>query len=454
MRTRTHIDGGDPINYLRTTFHRAGAGAASLTGRRFGLLVASSVVATSAIVAAALSNPSSVSPLAALLGRSLAADQTPAASTPAPHGTTPSPGAGGSSASPAGGAPTQAGGPLASTAPISSPEASGPVDEPEKQTTPEAPKETLPEAGPIKHVFVISLVSPGYEAAFGGESQMAYLNEKLRPQGELLSGYSLLDDSPIPNQFAAISGERPSAQTKAGCPEFDACVQPVETTTLADELSAGRFTWGAYMEGMTDAETGKPDSCVYPGAEEPYPPAEGGYTATRNPFVYYHSLLDLGDCSADDQPLTALSADLRKTDATPNYSYIAPTLCNAGSTTECPEGQVGGPAAADAFLSEWAPKILASPAYKADGLLIVTFNQIDPVPSPAGTPPPATPSRQVGTLLVSSLSAPGATNAKPYDPYSMLRSVEDLFGLDHLGSADGAKVGSFTEPLLSGNGGD
>ncbi len=45
-------------------FHRAVAAAASLTGKRFGLLVASSLVATSAIVASALSNPTGNGPLA------------------------------------------------------------------------------------------------------------------------------------------------------------------------------------------------------------------------------------------------------------------------------------------------------------------------------------------------------------------------------------------------------
>ena len=55
---------------------RAMAAAATLTGKRFGLLVASSLVATSAIVAAAMTSSHGSGPLAALLGRSLAADRT------------------------------------------------------------------------------------------------------------------------------------------------------------------------------------------------------------------------------------------------------------------------------------------------------------------------------------------------------------------------------------------
>ena len=71
------------------TLKRAGAqavkAAESLTGRRFGLLVASSLVATTAIVATGLNSASGGSgPLAALLGQSLASDNAPV--TPATSG--------------------------------------------------------------------------------------------------------------------------------------------------------------------------------------------------------------------------------------------------------------------------------------------------------------------------------------------------------------------------------
>jgi hypothetical protein len=444
-------------NHLQARYRRAIAAAASLTGKRFGLLVASSLVATSAIVAAALTNPSGVSPLAALVGQSLAADQAPTATEPAPiaspaPATTSTP----ASAGTASGTGSPVGGPLPSPAPISSAEASGPAEPPpaeEPAPAPTAPTEALPEAGPIKHVFVISLTSPGYEAAFGPASQMPYLSTELRPQGELLSGYSLLDDTPLPNELAATGGQPPNANTRAGCPRFDDCVLPVETTSIADQLAAGRFTWRAYMEGMTDPATAKPGNCVYPGPEEPYPPAEGGYSATRNPFVYFHSLLDLGDCAADDLPLTSLEAALRKADATANLSYVSPSLCNSGSTVECPEGQVGGPASADAFLAGWVPKILASPAYKKDGLLIVTFGSLDPAPAGPGVAAAPSASLKVGTLMVSRFLSPGATDAKPYDPYSLLRSTEDLFGLTHLVAAGGRKVKPFASTTLLREGG-
>src|SRR5262249_1948551 len=136
--------------------------------------------------------------------------------------------------------------------------------EPPPPKTPETP---LPEAGRIKHVFVVSLASPGYDAAFGSSPQMPYLASTLRPTGDLLTEASLLGSASLPNSIAAVSGQPPNADTSADCPtyaEFPAaakadakgvvagsgCVYPVETLTLPDQLGSARFSWRAYVGGM------------------------------------------------------------------------------------------------------------------------------------------------------------------------------------------------------------
>lgn len=439
---------------LARPFQRAMAAAATLTGKRFGLLVASSLVATSAIVAAAATDSNGSGPLAALLGHSLAADRTPTVVEPT---ASPEPAASsaGGEAQPAPQAESSSESFLPAPEPLSTPEAT-PAAEPE-ETTPAAPEETKPEAGRIKHVFVISLASSGYETAFGSTPQMPYLATTLRPEGDLLSGYSLLDAGALPNSLATIGGQAPTAETKAECPEYGSCVYSAETLTLADELSIAQFTWRGYMEDMVNPETGQPDDCVYPQPGAPTVPPTGGYSPTLNPFVYFHSLLDLGDCSADDVPLTELEKDLKKVDSTPNYSYISPNLCNAGVTGQCAPGTPEGAAAADAFLAQLVPKILASAAYKQDGLLMITFGQANKAPiDPATGAPAAVTGNQlkVGTLLLSKFVAPNSTDAVAYNPYSLLKTTEELFGLNALEGAKSPKVKSFAEPLLGTNGGD
>jgi hypothetical protein len=439
---------------LARPFQRAMAAAATLTGKRFGLLVASSLVATSAIVAAAATSSNGSGPLAALLGRSLAADRTPAVVEPAP---TPEPAASsaGGNVQPAPPAESSLPAPLSTPEPISSPEPA-PASEPE-EPAPTAPEEPKPEAGRIKHVFVISLASSGYEAAFGSTTQMPYLATTLRPKGELLSGYSLLDTAALPNSIATVSGQAPTAETKAGCPDYGSCVYSAETLTLADQLSIAQFTWRGYMEDMVNPETGQPDDCVYPQPGAPTATPTGGYSATLDPFVYFHSLLDLGDCSADDVPLTELEKDLKKVDSTPNYSYISPNLCNAGVTAQCAPGAPEGAASADAFLAQLVPKILASAAYKQDGLLMITFGQANsaPIDPTTGAPTAAEGNPlKVGTLLLSKFVAPNSTDALAYSPNSLLKSTEELFGLGQLEGAKSPKVKSFAPALLGENGGD
>jgi hypothetical protein len=441
------------------------AAAATLTGKRFDLLVASSLVATSAIVAAAMTSSNGSGPLAALLGRSLAAATAPAATAPAPSPEPVGSSAGGSS-QPTSSSPA----PLSSPAPAPAPEAN-PASEPE--ATPTTPEVAPPEAGRIKHVFVISLASSGYDAAFGATPQMPYLATTLRPQGDLLSGYRLLDAAALPNSIATVSGQPPNPETKAGCPTYaefpptaksngkgvvagSGCVYPVETLTFADQLATGQFSWHAYMEGMAD-ETGKPANCVHPDSGEAEPAVAGSYAARLNPFVYFHSLLDLGDCATNDVPFAELEKALKNVDSTPNYSYISPDLCNAGVSGQCPAGVPDGAASADAFLAALVPKILASPAYKKDGLLIVSFSQANPAPIDPATGAPAAPGGdplRVGALLLSPFLTPGSTDSGAYDPYSLLRSSEDLFGLAPLANAGGAEVKSFAPALLSENGGD
>lgn len=447
------------MNRLRKSFEGAVVAASSLTGTRFNLLVASSLIATAAIVASGLTGAGDNGALAALLGQrpsETAAVERPTAEASSANAESSGPSTAAESA------PVAASAPLASAAPSTAPASESP---PAKQ--PAAPKESLPEAGRIKHVFVVSLASSGYDAAFGATPQMPYLANTLRPEGELLSGYSLLTGAGLPNGIAAVSGQPPNVQTEENCPTFgefpassavddkgvvsgDGCVFPVEALTLADQLVSGRFRWRAYVEGMVD-EIGKPDSCVHPdfgGADEPI---QGGYAARHNPFVYFHSLLDLGDCAVNDVSLDELSTNLSKLDSTPNYALIAPNLCNAGVTGQCPAGAPDGAASADAFLSQWVPKILASPAFKKDGLLVVAFGELNP-PDPAVAVPTGPP--KVGALLVSRFVSPGATDSAAYDPYSLLRTIEDLFGLDHLGMADGTKVKSLAPGLLGETRGD
>ena len=97
------------------------------------------------------------------------------------------------------------------------------------------------------------------------------------------------------------------------------------------------------------------------------------------------------------------------------------------------------------------PQILNSPGYKDHGLLMVTFDEALGGSSPSGdataccnepsgpnTPNPGalTPGPgggKVGAVLLSPCITAGTVDQTPYNHYSMLRSVENFFGLPYLG---------------------
>jgi len=265
-----------------------------------------------------------------------------------------------------------------------------------------------------------------------------------------------------------VSGQAPNPVTQSDCVVFQdfqpapavldgdgqaigtGCVFPSNVTTLADQLEAAGKSWRGYMEDM-----GAP--CRHPaiGAADDSQEAEVGdqYATRHNPFMYFHSIIDdTASCQQHVVDLSALTADLGATSSTPNLSFITPDLCHDGHDAPCVDGEPGGLVSADAFLKAWVPKILASPAYRQDGILIITFDEAEPGDPASATaccgeqPGPNSPSPGIdgpgggrtGAVVLSQYTEPGSRNGTPYNHYAMLCSIEDVFGLPHLGKA-GAK---------------
>jgi hypothetical protein len=344
-----------------------------------------------------------------------------------------------------------------------------------------AAQSTVP-ASKVKHVFIIPVSTPSYQAAFGRGSAAPYLTSKLRPRGELLSHYHALGTASLADDLAMISGQVPNHDTRNDCPtysEFAAnaapaknglvpgtgCVYPNTALTLADQLSAANLHWSAAVDGMTSA-------CQHPNSGAADAPVNG-YDATGNPFVFFHSLLDLGACQTSDLPYTHLAKALSSTSHTANLTVVAADTCDSGAGP-CPAGQPTGLAAADAFLRRTVPLILRSPAYRKDGALLIVFNAAPssgaPQPasssspgssttisttSTAGTDPSTTTTGaqataapitysssrvRTGLLVLSRFTRRGATDAQAYDPYSILRSLEHIFGQAPLGKARSARA--------------
>lgn len=339
------------------------------------------------VVAGSLTQPGGVESLARNLVLSL-----PPSSPPTTIASTPSAGGGGGNAG-SGAAPA----PTPTTA-ASTPQQTSTVAATTTATTPTTTSGSptgLLGLPPIKHVFLIVLSGQGYTQAFGVSTGHPYLAKTLRAQGELVQNYYSVAPSSLANGIALMSGQGPTAQTAANCPVFTditpgtiskysqvlgaGCAYPAKTVTLPNELTKTGRRWRAYIQGIQNGPKGQPATCRRPplGVADPNQAARphDPYVTWRNPFVYFDSLRSRSQCAKNDVALGRLATDLKKVSTTPALSYIAPDPCHDGSDTPCTTGAPAGLAQSDRFLKTVVPEIEKSPAYKQDGLIVVTFDQ-------------------------------------------------------------------------------
>jgi phosphatidylinositol-3-phosphatase len=359
------------------------------------------------------------------------------------------------------------------------------------KSSPTAAGETTPPGAgglpPVGHVFVIVLSGIAESEAFGAGSQAAYLSKTLRAQGELIENYHALDGSELANAIALISGQGPTPQTAEDCPLYtdlspatagkqgqtlgNGCVYPATTLTVADQLTSAGKTWRAYVEDIGNGGPGEAHTCRHPAlgaADSAHTPVPGdAYVTWRNPFVYFHSLTDVKACASNDVGLDRLASDLQSAGNTPSLAYIVPNRCHDGSPQPCAPGQPAGPTAADAFLRKIVPEIESSAAYKQSGLIAITSDQAPPeggsdqapgggasgqVPAAGETSAGPAAGGKVGLLLISKYVKPASFNVTgEYSHLSLLRSIEDLFGLQPLGYAGEPGLLAFDTSVFNGS---
>ncbi len=418
---------------------------------------------------------------------------------------------------------------------------------------------------PIKHIFLIVLADEPYALTFGPESPAPYLAHTLEHHGALLPRFYAVAHEELPNEIALVSGLGPTAQTAADCPKFadilpstpgkegqftagSGCIYPRAAETIAGQLEAKHLSWRVYAQALGQTTpSAKPTACWHPefNAADPTSQAPAGtrFATFLDPFAYFDGILHSPTCAQDDVGIEQLGADLRSAATTPAFSYIAPDLCDDGRPTPCVPGGRAGLPAAEAFLRRVVPEILAAPAYRKNGLLVITTDQAPatgeygdssaccgqprfPAPehvavepaaagtttdpgasTPTGatttpgasapttgtapaangsatpaagsttpaagstTPATSTPAStttaptapaapnpnlpptgggQVGALLLSPYIKPGTSNQEPANDFSLLRTIEQIFGLPYLGYANATGASSIAAEVFSG----
>jgi hypothetical protein len=155
----------------------------------------------------------------------------------------------------------------------------------------------------------------------------------------------------------------------------------------------------------------------------------GGYVVRHNPLPYFNDIrTNSARCKADDVPYTKLLSDLASASTTPNLVWITPNLCDDMHSACAPSSAITN---GDNWLKANLVPIFKSPAWTTQkSTLFLAWDEDTP----------NTAANSIVSIVVSShgLTPAGMTSNKPYNHYSMLKTVECSWGLAAMAAGDSA----------------
>src|SRR5262245_36220111 len=249
-----------------------------------------------------------------------------------------------------------------------------------------------------EHVVWVWFENHGYGQIVGSDAA-PFMNRVLIPACGLATNYHALTHPSLPNYIAATSGLSGNALAPfaRNCNAVGPC--RIGATSLFEQAPS----WGAYAESMR-----RPCTRWFTGS----------YAASHNPAVYYRALTD---CREHAVNLRALRAHLAQ-DTLPAFAFITPNMCHSMHNCSVTSG--------DAWLRRLLGRLTASAAYQRGTMAIfVTFDESDE----------DSDDHRVATFVVSPSTAPGTRAAARFNHYSLLRTTEEMLGVQpYLGRASRA----------------
>ena len=255
-----------------------------------------------------------------------------------------------------------------------------------------------PAPGHFSHVIVIAEENHSFNQV---EGPAPYETSLARTCGLASSMYGESYPS-LPNYIAMTSGAIPANINGHDCTPNGSCV------SSAPSIFGQVSSWKVYAESM-------PSNCDKQNT------SNGLYVPRHTGAPYYTTL---SGCSTKDVPLGttssgAFQADL-KSGSLAQFSFVAP------NTTDDAHG--GCLSCADRWLQTWMPKIIASPAYQNGSTAIIITYDTDNKSA----------KNHIYTAIVAPSVNPGTVVSTHFNHYAMLRTIEDLLGVSHLGAAASA----------------
>lgn len=232
------------------------------------------------------------------------------------------------------------------------------------------------------------------------------------------------------------------------CALYDYPATTFTPKSIADQLVARHKTWKTYQESLPTVQPGVAQvnysdgmwSNLSPVAVFGPAPIQKLYAVKHDPFVYFQNIevgeeqnLSLEQVKDFDGP-DGLWADLQ-TEA-PNFSFIVPNQCHdmhgfvSGGTAICSTSTQAETnfaiAQGDAEVQKLVEGIKASRAWsRGRNVIILVWDENDY----------SNAANRVVLLVETNYAPNGRTSSRPYDHFSLLRTLEAGFGLNCLNHA-------------------
>jgi hypothetical protein len=240
----------------------------------------------------------------------------------------------------------------------------------------------------FNHVYVIVLENHDLSAVIG-DPDAPYLNSLATRYG-LATEYSAVAIPSQPNYIALFGG---STRGIADNENHD-----LTGPNLADELEANGHTWRVFAQNV-------PTGCFTGAVASGGPDGAGTYARKHEPAISFTNI-------STNPARCANITDFSHFDpAAADFEMIIPNLCN--DMHDC------SVAVGDHFMAGFVPQILDSPAFQQGSALFITFDE--------GTT--SRGDQHVATIVIGPGVPAGMKSSIAHTHYSLLRSIEDTWGM-------------------------
>ena len=245
------------------------------------------------------------------------------------------------------------------------------------------------------------------------------------------------------NQFYCSPAYVAANPLDTTCPSNTTVDHTVNAQSIADQLTAAGMTWKGYFQNLPPTPTALVKTG--PNANGPYTfkwptSAVALYADKHNPFVNF---VGTQDAVAKMVPDTQLFADLAD-NTLPNLAYVVPDQCHdmhgTGTCTDLSQLVKLG----DTYVGNLVDAIQASPVWqRGRNAIVITWDEDDfsdvgqPGTGCCGADPGG---GHVATIVITNQGGQQITDGTAYNHYSLLKTMEEAFGLPFLAHAGDSDV--------------